>query len=130
MKIALRRDLGGYALDVVAASGIDGLEIQKPFVLLTGPNGSGKSALMRAIRATIGLRGERAGQLSDEFITDLNPENEDDIGRLATYRREARNGSELQKYVPAVLDQKNIRNKPGPSGPGPAKPVAVLGMIA
>lgn len=108
MKIALRRDLGGYALDVVAASDIDGLEIQKPFVLLTGPNGSGKSALMRAIRATIGLRGERAGQLNEEFVHHLDPKSETDVGRLATYRRESRDGAEPQKHVPAVLDLEQL----------------------
>ena len=61
MRISLIPD-SGYASDALRSSGVDGTTIDKPFVFLTGPNGSGKSALLRGIRASIGVLGERAGQ--------------------------------------------------------------------
>lgn len=61
MKFTIRRDCGGYGLEALASTPIDGLAVEKPFALLTGPNGSGKSAVLRGIRASLGLRGERGG---------------------------------------------------------------------
>lgn len=61
MQIKFQEDAGGYALDTLKKSGVEGTVIEKPFVFITGSNGSGKSALMRSIRSSIGLQGEREG---------------------------------------------------------------------
>ena len=61
MKIEFQRDEGGYALDALTASGVEGTVIDKPFILLTGHNGSGKSALLRGMRSSTGVYGERSG---------------------------------------------------------------------
>ncbi len=109
MKLTLRRDLGGYALDAVIKAGIDGTVIDRPFVLLTGPNGSGKSALLRGIRATIGLRGERAGQLESEFGNrpiDMD-QADGDIERMNTHVTSFRNEGAAD-YVPVVFDLKDL----------------------
>lgn len=61
MQIKFRKEAGGYALKALEESGIDGTTIDKPFLFIAGSNGSGKSALMRSIRSSIGLKGEREG---------------------------------------------------------------------
>lgn len=109
MKLTLRRDLGGYALDAVIKAGIDGTALDSPFVLLTGPNGSGKSAVLRGIRATIGLRGERAGQLESEFGNrpiDM-ADADGDIERMNTHVTSFRNDGAAD-YVPVVFDLKDL----------------------
>lgn len=109
MKLQLRRDLGGYALDAVIKAGIDGTVLDKPFVLLTGPNGSGKSAILRAIRASIGLRGERAGQLGSEAGSrpiDM-AEARGDIERMNTHVTSFRRDGAAD-YVPAVFVLKDL----------------------
>ena len=102
MKISLRRDLGGFALDKLQSAGVDGVTFDKPFLLLTGPNGSGKSALMRAIRASIGLHGERGGKTNLEFQRRLSPAACTDPEKLATHI-ERWGKEEPADYVPAVL---------------------------
>ena len=62
MKISIRTDLGGYATALPGVAGLQGLEITKPFVLFVGPNGAGKTALLRMMRATMGLEGECSGE--------------------------------------------------------------------
>jgi len=107
MRISLRRDLAGYATDALAASGVDGTEITRPFVLLTGPNGSGKSALLRAIRASTGLRGERTGTPRADFAEEYvdMAQVEGDLGRGATTSMGmGRSGLGLARHVPAVID--------------------------
>jgi len=109
MKITIRKDLGGYAMDVVRNAGVDGTVLNRPFTLITGPNGSGKSALMRGIRATIGLRGERAGQLEVEFgnrpIDVASARG--DVERLNTHVSSFQ-GEGAAEYVPVVLDLKDL----------------------
>lgn len=61
MHIKFQKNGGGYALETLEKSGVEGTAIEKPFVFITGSNGSGKSALMRSIRSSIGLKGEREG---------------------------------------------------------------------
>lgn len=107
MRISLRRDLPGYATDAIAASGVDGTGIVRPFVLLTGPNGCGKSALLRAIRASMGLRGERMGSSQADFgekYLDM-AQVDGDLGRGATTATGiGRSGHGAAGHVPAVVD--------------------------
>lgn len=107
MKLTLRRDLGGYALPVLDASGIDGVEITKPFVLLTGPNGSGKSGLMQAIRGSLGIYGMRGGSIRQEFARRHNPKDTDDVELVASHVLE-RGQSVAAKHIPAVFDLKAL----------------------
>lgn len=114
MKLTLRRDLGGYALPVVIASGIDGTIIEKPFVLLSGQNGSGKSAIMNGIRASVGLQGDRAGSIETPMARHLDPEAaEGDIERLATHTI-GFDGPVAARHVPAVfrIDDLGWRGNP------------------
>jgi energy-coupling factor transporter ATP-binding protein EcfA2 len=56
----MRADLGGWATNIPALSGLD-VAVEKPVVVLYGPNGSGKTTLLRMLRAATGLVGERQG---------------------------------------------------------------------
>lgn len=114
MKLTLRRDLGGYALPVVIASGIDGTIIDKPFVLLSGQNGSGKSAIMNGIRASVGLQGDRAGSIETPMSVHLDPDAaEGDVERLATHTN-GFDGPGAARHVPAVfrIDDLGWRGNP------------------
>lgn len=114
MKLTLRRDLGGYALPVVIASGIDGTIVEKPFVLLSGQNGSGKSAIINGIRASVGLQGDRAGSIETPMSRHLDPETaEGDIERLATHTT-GFDGPGAARHVPAVfrMDDLGWRGNP------------------
>lgn len=114
MKLTLRRDLGGYALPAVIASGIDGTIVEKPFVLLSGQNGSGKSAIMNGIRASVGLRGDRAGSIETPMSRHLDPETvHDDVERLATHGA-GFEGPGAARHVPAVfrIDDLGWRGNP------------------
>jgi len=103
MKIVLRPDLGGYALPTLVASGIDGRILDKPFVLLSGPNGSGKSAVLHGIRATIGLRGDRAGSVEGNMERHIDPRTAGgDVERLAVMVR-GFEGEEPARHVPAAF---------------------------
>lgn len=62
MKLTLHQTQTGYADKELRDQFAAGVEITSPFVLFTGQNGSGKSAILRGIRSTIGLSGERFGQ--------------------------------------------------------------------
>ena len=104
MLITLRRDLGGYALKTLIEADVDGTELTKPFVLLTGPNGSGKSALLRAMRASIGLRGERGGSTDTPMARHPDPGTVTDPAILATHDLEYGEGCTPARHVPAVLD--------------------------
>lgn len=116
MKLTIRHDLGGYAADVVRDAGVDGTVLDRPFTLITGPNGSGKSALMRGIRATIGLRGERAGQLETEFGNrPIEIETAGgDVERMNTHVSSFRNDGAAD-YVPVVFDLKDLGWKGQPT---------------
>ena len=104
MKLSLRHDLGGYALEQLIVANINETNLEKPFILFTGPNGSGKSAIMRAIRSSLGLRGERLGHTDTEWGDyKLTKEEADgDIGRLAAHVR-SMGEIKAPKYVPAVV---------------------------
>lgn len=108
MRLTLRRDLGGYALPTLAKTLIDHTWIDHPFVLLTGPNGSGKSAVLRAVRASMGLRGERAGQLDTPFQPHLDPSTTDDPERLATQVLSPGRGEVPADHVPAVFSLEDL----------------------
>ena len=109
MKLTLRRDLGGYALPVLEKAEIDGLELDRPFVLFTGPNGSGKSAVMRGIRASIGLRGERSGYIDTPMRRHLTPEEAgNDPERLATHLMEMRGDTAVADHVPAAFSIRDL----------------------
>ena len=116
MKLTIRHDLGGYAADIVRDAGVDGTVLDRPFTLITGPNGSGKSAVMRGIRATIGLRGERAGHLQSEFGNrPIETEEADgDVERMNTHVTSI--GAEgAADYVPVVFDLKDLGWKGQPT---------------
>lgn len=109
MKLTIRRDLGGYALDVLDKAGIDGTAVDRPFLLLTGPNASGKSSIMRAIRATIGLRGERGGQLDcpfGEHLIDPSTAGGDVLRMNTQVESFIRSGT--AEHVPTVFDLKDL----------------------
>lgn len=116
MKLTIRHDLGGYAADVVRDAGVDGTVLDRPFTLITGPNGSGKSAVMRGIRATIGLRGERAGHLQSEFGNrPIGMETADgDVERMNTHVTSFREEGAAD-YVPVVFDLKDLGWKGQPT---------------
>jgi ABC-type cobalamin/Fe3+-siderophores transport system ATPase subunit len=108
MKLTLRTDLGGYALPAVVASGVDGRILDRPFVLLSGPNGSGKSAVLHGIRATVGLRGDRAGSVEGVMERHIDPETADgDVERLAV-KVKGFDGEETARHVPAVFDLSDL----------------------
>lgn len=65
LTLKLHAEETGYADEQLRPAFAEGVAIEKPFVLLSGPNGSGKSAVLRGIRSTIGLEGERFGTSSD-----------------------------------------------------------------
>lgn len=103
MKLTLRPDLGGYALPAVLASGIDGTVLDKPFVLMSGHNGSGKSAVLHGIRASVGLRGDRAGSIETRMERHIDPaQAAGDMEMLAT-RVRGFDGEETARHVPAVF---------------------------
>lgn len=104
LKFVLRPGLGGYAASMLGGSDIDGRVVDMPFVLLAGPNGSGKSAVLRAIRASIGLRGERAGMPDTPFRAHLDPSTTDDAEMLATHVRDHGGTTRAADHVPAVFD--------------------------
>jgi len=104
MRFIARRDLGGYASQLPVLEQIAGIELEKPFVLLCGPNGSGKTALLRAMRLSLGLMGERLGRGLVEL--EENPlallPKEEQAGRernTGTFWRE-----QILKQVPFLLD--------------------------
>lgn len=102
MRLELREDMGGYAADLLKKADIAGKIIDKPFVFLTGPNGSGKSAILRAIRASVGVQGERGGKLRGDYA-DIDPENANgDLAKLAGYVNDGRNGK-IGAHVPAFF---------------------------
>lgn len=102
MRLELREDMGGYAADLLKQTRIASKTIYKPFVFLTGPNGSGKSAILRAIRASIGIQGERGGKLRGDYA-DIDPENADgDLAKLAGYINDGR-GGKIGAHVPALF---------------------------
>lgn len=115
MRLKLRRDLGGYALPALVASGIDGTVLEKPFTLLCGPNGSGKSAVLGAIRSSIGLRGDRAGSTETPMERQVDPADADgDLGVLAACS-DGRDGRRAASHVPAVFDAADLGWRGGPT---------------
>jgi len=106
MRFEFRKDLGGYGSRIGVFDELAGIEIDRPFVLLTGPNGAGKSALLRAIRATTGVTGEREGRFPsrDDMESAADPETVgSDPGKLAAYVRSF--GPEgIPKNASGVLD--------------------------
>jgi len=106
MRFQIRNDLGGYAAKIDVLKDIASTEIEKPFVLLTGPNGAGKSALLRSIRATTGVIGERAGRFDDGSGFNRPADTKvcgNDPGKLAGYVR-SMGGTGFPKEVPGVID--------------------------
>ena len=61
LSLKLHAQTTGYADEQLRPTFAQGVAIDRPFVLLAGPNGAGKSAVLRGIRSTIGLTGERFG---------------------------------------------------------------------
>lgn len=108
MKLTIREDLGGYALDAIKESNINNIEIEKPFTLFTGPNGCGKSSVLRGIRASIGLRGERGGMIKNIMDFSVKPEETEDIGILATHIINYDKKPELADHVPVVFDANDL----------------------
>jgi ABC-type cobalamin/Fe3+-siderophores transport system ATPase subunit len=103
MKLTLRPELGGYALPAIQASGIDGTVLDRPFVLFSGHNGSGKSAVMHGIRASVGLRGDRAGSIEARMERHIDPSDaKGDMEMLATHVRDF-DGMQAAGHVPAVF---------------------------
>lgn len=108
MRFVVRSDLGGYAGAKDELLALADVEIERPFVLLTGPNGAGKSALLRMIRASIGLGGERAGHLGTEFSRPVEKdEASDDLGKLAAYVH-GFDGPKAPRDFPGVLDVRQL----------------------
>lgn len=109
MRISARTDLGGYGATAPAVVAAGGIEITKPFVLLCGPNGSGKTAILRMMRAAIGLAGERAGQVWSETSRPIEPElAKGDLGKLAAFERSFSRETGIPKGHPGVLDAKAL----------------------
>lgn len=65
LTLKMHASVTGYADDQLRPTFESGVKVDKPFVLLAGPNGSGKSAVLRGIRSTIGLTGERFGSAAE-----------------------------------------------------------------
>ena len=108
MRFVVRSDLGGYAGSKDELRALADMEVEKPFVLLTGPNGAGKSALLRMIRASIGLEGERAGHFGTEFSRPVDKdESGDDLGKLAAYVH-GFDGPKAPRDFPGVLDVRQL----------------------
>lgn len=105
MRFVVRKELGGYAASAPALAALADTAIERPFVLLSGPNGSGKTALLRMLRASLGLTGERAGRLGrgEFFDTVAKAEAADDLGKLVALGRSSA-GPDLPREVPGVLD--------------------------
>lgn len=104
MRMVARSDLGGYAADKPSVSKVAGTQIEKPFVLLCGPNGSGKTAILRMMRAAMGVEGERAGRIWSQHTRHASLEScSGDLGKLAAYVY-GFDGPKLPRDHPGVLD--------------------------
>lgn len=109
MRISVRSDLGGYAVGLPGIRAVEGVEITKPFVLFVGANGSGKTALIRMMRAAMGLDGDRTGHAGDTVADDRTrlptlEECENDLGRMAACVSGRVSGIRMDQRDPGVLD--------------------------